>query len=98
MCVPFYGSNNFKLLAYCLFYFIPTLVLMLCYGNVFHSKHMQEMRRATKSVSNNYALMNGGKAVNTEITSHGVLCGLTRNLLLIEKYLVKPAYLKSKKR
>ena len=69
MCVPFYGSNNFKLLAYCLFYFIPTLVLMLCYGNVFHSKHMQEMRRAAKSVSNNYALMNGGKSVNMEATS-----------------------------
>ena len=52
MCLPFYGSNNVKILAYCLFYFIPTLVLMQCYGSIFHSKRMQAMRRATKSVSN----------------------------------------------
>ena len=52
MCQPFYGSNNVKILAYCLFYFIPTLVLMQCYGSIFHSKRMQAMRRATKSVSN----------------------------------------------
>lgn len=48
MCEPFYGSNNVKILAYCLFYFIPTLVLMQCYGSIFHSKRMQAMRRATK--------------------------------------------------
>lgn len=52
MCLPFYGSNNVKILAYCLFYFIPTLVLMQCYGSIFHSKRMQAMRRATKSASN----------------------------------------------
>ena len=60
MCEPFYGSNNLKLLGYCLFYFIPTLVLMHCYGNIFHSKHMQEMSRATKKATN-HAYMNGGK-------------------------------------
>jgi hypothetical protein len=52
MCEPFYGCNNVKILAYCLFYFIPTLVLMYCYGSVFHSKHMQAMGRAVKSANN----------------------------------------------
>ena len=51
MCEPFYGSNNYKILAYCLFYFIPTLVLMQCYGSIFHSKRMQAMRRAAKGAT-----------------------------------------------
>ena len=65
MCEPYYGGNNYKILAYCLFYFIPTLVLMQCYGSIFHSKRMQAMRRATKSISaklsnsSKYASMNG---------------------------------------
>ena len=64
MCIPYYGSNNVKILAYCMYYFIPTLVLMQCYGSIFHSKRMQAMRRATKSAtttttSNKYASMNG---------------------------------------
>ena len=67
MCEPFYGSNNLKLLGYCLFYFIPTLVLMHCYGNIFHSKHMQEMSRATKKATN-HAYMNGGKLTYDDTT------------------------------
>ena len=64
MCQPFYGSNNVKILAYCMFYFIPTLVLMQCYGSIFHSKRMQAMRRATKSVSNVTQNENAYKAVD----------------------------------
>lgn len=44
-----------------MYYFIPTLVLMQCYGSIFHSKRMQAMRRATKSATNlsKYASQNG---------------------------------------
>ena len=50
MCELWYGSNNAKILGYCLFYFVPTTHLMYCYGSIFHSKHMQGMARASRGL------------------------------------------------
>ena len=36
LCVPFYASKNVKILTICIYFFVPTMALMYCYGSVFH--------------------------------------------------------------
>ena len=37
VCEPYFISNNILALAACLFYFPTTMILMYCYGTIFHS-------------------------------------------------------------
>lgn len=37
VCEPYFISNNVLALAACLFYFPTTMILMYCYGTIFHS-------------------------------------------------------------
>ena len=37
ICEPFYGDYYHKIYATCIYYFIPTLVFMYCYGSIFHA-------------------------------------------------------------
>ena len=37
LCEPYFISNNILALAACLFYFPTTMILMYCYGTIFHS-------------------------------------------------------------
>ena len=36
VCQPFYASPNIKILTVCLYFFLPTMTLMYCYGSIFH--------------------------------------------------------------
>lgn len=37
VCEPYFISNNILAFAACLFYFPTTMILMYCYGTIFHS-------------------------------------------------------------
>ena len=37
LCEPYPLANNALILASCLFYFPTTMILMYCYGTIFHS-------------------------------------------------------------
>ena len=37
VCEPYFISNNVLAFAACLFYFPTTMILMYCYGTIFHS-------------------------------------------------------------
>ena len=37
MCTPFFASQNVKIMTVCLYFFVPTMALMYCYGSVFHT-------------------------------------------------------------
>jgi len=38
VCAPFFASQNVKILTVCVYFFVPTMSLMYCYGSVFHSQ------------------------------------------------------------
>lgn len=42
ICEPFYGDWHYKMYASCVYYFIPTLVFMYCYGSIFHASKFKQ--------------------------------------------------------
>ena len=60
VCEPYWGSKYLQICCYCLFYFVPTLSLMYCYGSIFHIRH-----------SSSNGILNKGKEMQREIHSQG---------------------------
>ena len=45
MCEPYYRSVRVLVLTSCLFYFPTTMLLMFCYGTMFHSQKLRMNNR-----------------------------------------------------
>ncbi|TRY77252.1 hypothetical protein TCAL_00124, partial [Tigriopus californicus] len=63
LCEPYQLSNNALILASCLFYFPTTMVLMYCYGTIFHSSKANPQYRKTLFATLPY-LVGGQMAAN----------------------------------
>ena len=64
VCEPYFISNNVLALAACFFYFPTTMILMYCYGTIFHSVKVK--MRYKKAVLTSLPFVRG------EIATHKV--------------------------
>ena len=87
ICEPFYGDYYHKIYATCIYYFIPTLVFMYCYGSIFH---------ASKFKSNSAPPRDNGEIISDKercVSSQGIyfqhiLCPFSINRDVRLKFLV----------
>ena len=62
VCEPYFISNNVLALAACLFYFPTTMILMYCYGTIFHSDKVKV--RYKKAVLTSLPFVRGEENAN----------------------------------
>ena len=64
VCEPYFISNNVLALAACLFYFPTTMILMYCYGTIFHSDKVKVRYKKAVLTSLPFVRASGGSEEN----------------------------------
>nr|XP_040576436.1 uncharacterized protein LOC121125352 [Lepeophtheirus salmonis] len=52
VCQAVHVSERMRVICLCIYYFMPTLILMYCYGFIFHHQHIDEISHGRKEVEN----------------------------------------------
>ncbi len=68
VCEPYFISNNILALAACLFYFPTTMILMYCYGTIFHSVKVKARYKKAILTSLPFVKGENGQKVAQKVT------------------------------
>ena len=84
VCEPYFISNNVLALAACLFYFPTTMILMYCYGTIFHSDKVKV--RYKKAVLTSLPFVRAGDEENASKMAERVrLYSICQQILLLHR-------------